>query len=317
MGKCFSKKSSRASDGPTRLVIEGVNHVRQTVHGVDIFVPQRSAKKLKTQLTAFHEKKEAATEAASEEANCLKHLLEAKHEELRIKDKKMKILMEEMQLKDQVLQRKDNEELKQKREADLFSNLFGPESKDVAPQSDQERVLELEIQHLKLMISRREDHTKRLSDFQFGTSKKPILEKSGKRMSDFFHYTESQHKLIEYATGIDFTNYIRDEHEEDAEFVTDHVVTYRNDKNARYTGWMRQEKMEGRGTLFFEFLGQRRRYDGMWKKHRMHGKGRCMEEERGLVRQGEFDDDNWANGAMEYSMTGSVRKYYSKVDGWE
>lgn len=134
---------------------------------------------------------------------------------------------------------------------------------------------------------------------------------AGKKMKDIVSYSEDVKNMIRDHIGYDFADEIPDEHEDHAEFVTCRTLTHDGDKNALYTGWMKNDKMHGRGTCLYKTggLGFKYRYDGIWRNHKFHGKGRYMRDDGEYAEQGVFADDFATEGMREYWKIGTVKEY--------
>ena len=125
---------------------------------------------------------------------------------------------------------------------------------------------------------------------------------AGKKMRDVVPYTEIHQKLLE-KIGFDIADDIPDEHEEDAEFVISRSVEYRFG-TGKYTGWMRNGLMNGKGTFIADENGDR--FDSLWKDSLMHGTGRFMWGNGIWAEQGACADDTWAKPRKQYHADGLV-----------
>lgn len=148
---------------------------------------------------------------------------------------------------------------------------------------------------------------------------------AGKKMKDIVPYNEDQEHLIREIIGFDFADDIPDEHDEGSEFVVNRAVKYLKADYTSYSGWMKNGKMNGRGTLLYEGElpiergpGRRysQRYDGIWRNGVMQGKGRYMDSNGTGAHQGVFAEDSYdTEGSLEYKCDGSIWKY-NEEEGW-
>ena len=129
---------------------------------------------------------------------------------------------------------------------------------------------------------------------------------AGKKMKDIVPYTEAHLKLLQ-VIGSDIADDIPDEHEEDAEFVISRSGKDRYGDQGRYTGWMRNGKMNGRGTFILDGDGDR--FDSTWKDDMMHGTGRWMGGDGSWATQGACANDDWVSPWTSYTIDGTVRKF--------
>ena len=124
-------------------------------------------------------------------------------------------------------------------------------------------------------------------------------------MKEIVPYTEAELKLLKLI-GRDMADDIPDQHEKEAEFVISRSVQY-DGYEGKYTGWMLQGKMHGKGRLVSKMWGGSR-YDGLWKDHTMHGKGRLMRYNGAYAYQGMWANDKRSSPMTEYFASGEVKK---------
>ena len=132
---------------------------------------------------------------------------------------------------------------------------------------------------------------------------------AGKKMRQIVPYSEALKKLIK-KIGVDIADDIPDEHEEDAEFVISQEDE--GEEGGKYTGWMRNGKKHGRGTLVGYYISSddlSRRYDGLWRKGKREGKGREVTEDGSLACEGIWKNNDITEGMMNYDIDGNASQY--------
>ena len=124
-------------------------------------------------------------------------------------------------------------------------------------------------------------------------------------MKDIAPYTEAHQKLLE-KIGFDIADQIPDEHEADAEFVIARDMKHWG-SGGKYTGWIRNGQMNGKGTFANDINGGR--FDGIWKDGLMQGTGRFMWYDGWYAEQATFANSKPLKPVTRYESSGEVTKY--------
>ena len=127
--------------------------------------------------------------------------------------------------------------------------------------------------------------------------------------------------LISQKIGFDIADDIPDEHEEDAEFVTDRTMSLALISGAvegRYTGWMLKGRLNGRG--FFWSTSKNMLIEGRWKDGKQQGLGWKFEHLNGYGSciLGHWKEGHYTNGMDYFSDRGKgdIKSYNQRKADW-